>query len=75
MKKIVPILVIFFLAASYLYANDELKSISFDNYLKKFDNKERRDMKIRIPELLELYKQNKVQIIDIRTSQEYECII
>jgi len=49
-----------------------LKSVSFDDYLKAFDNNERRNMKIRIPELLELYKQDKVQIIDIRTSEEYQ---
>ncbi len=73
MKKISQIFVIFIacLLSASVYA-DELKSISFDDYLKKFDNKERREMKIRIPELLDLHKENKVQMIDIRTLEEYE---
>ncbi len=73
MRKLLKIIMIYFLMmTSSVYADDELKSISFDDYLKRFDNSERRDMKIRIPELLELYQQKKVQIIDIRTLEKHE---
>ena len=50
----------------------ELKSVSFDDYLKTFDYKERKAMKIEIPELMDLYKKSMVQIIDIRFSEEYQ---
>jgi len=60
------------LMATTLYAQD-LKSVSFDDYLKSFDYKERKNMKIEIPEMLELYKQGTVQIIDIRFSEEYQA--
>jgi len=74
MRKTIQILIIFsLLTASSVYADDELKSISFDDYLKIFDNKERREMKIRIPDMLELYKQKKIQIIDIRTLEEHQA--
>ena len=52
----------------------DLQSVSFDDYLKRFDYKERKNMKIDIPEMLDLYKQGKVQIVDIRfpeASQAY----
>ena len=39
------------------------ESVSFENYLRSFDYQERRNMKIGIPELLNLYKQGRVQII------------
>ena len=54
-----------------LYAQD-LQSVSFDEYLKTFDYKERKNMKIEIPEMLSLYKQGTVQIIDIRFPEEYQ---
>jgi len=50
----------------------ELKSVSFDDYLKAFDYKERKYMKIEIPELFDLYKKGMVQIIDIRFAEEYQ---
>ncbi len=58
------------LLATAVYAQ-ELKKVSFDEYLKTFDYKERKAMKIEIPELLDLYKKGMVQIIDIRFSEEY----
>ena len=51
----------------------ELKKIDFADYLKSFDYQERVDMKIQLKELLELYANNKVQIIDIRFKEEYEA--
>jgi len=49
------------------------QKINFESYLKNFDYQERKDMKIQIPELLELYKKNLVQLIDIRFKEEYEA--
>ncbi len=74
MKKMKLIVISFavVLMATTLYAQD-LKSVSFDDYLKSFDYKERKNMKIEIPEMLELYKQGTVQIIDIRFSEEYQA--
>jgi rhodanese-related sulfurtransferase len=46
--------------------------LTFDNYLKSFDYRERSNMKIGIPEMLNLYKQGAVQIIDIRFPEEYQ---
>ena len=47
--------------------------ISFDDYLKDFDYQERKDMKIQLPEFLELYAKGEAQIIDIRFHEEYEA--
>lgn len=59
---------LFFIPAAH--ATDET---TFDNYLKRFDYQERSDMKIGIAEMLQLYKQGKVQIIDIRFPEEYQA--
>ena len=48
------------------------ESVSFENYLKAFDYQERRNMKIGIPEMLHLYKQGSVQIVDIRFREEHQ---
>ena len=48
------------------------ESVSFENYLKSFDYQERSNMKIGIPEMLILYKQGMVQIIDIRFQEEHQ---
>ncbi len=69
-RKTIRILVFLLLTALPVHAN-ESKTDAFDAYLKKFDNRERRNMKIRVPELIELHRQNRVQIIDIRTAEEY----
>lgn len=50
-----------------------MKPLDFGQYLLDFDYDERQAMKIQLPELLELYKQEKVQIIDIRFNEEYEA--
>ncbi len=44
--------------------------MDFGTYLKSFDYDERRDMKINIKTLLSLYKEDKVQLIDIRFPEE-----
>lgn len=65
-------LMIFALLMAVPVSADEVDCTSFAAYLKNFDDYERTVMKIRIPELLELYKQNKVQIIDVRTPEEFD---
>ena len=50
-----------------------MKTIKFDKYLRGFDYQERVDMKINKDELLKLYAEQKVQIIDIRFHEEYEA--
>ncbi len=47
--------------------------LTFDNYIKSFDYRERSSMKIGIQEMLQLYKQGRVQIIDIRFPEEYQA--
>lgn len=59
------------LITSTVYAQ-ELQSVSFDEYLKSFDYQERKNMKIEIHEMLDLYKKGMVQIIDIRFKEEYQ---
>ncbi len=45
----------------------------FDKYLKSFDYQERKDMKIQLPKLFELYEKGEAQVIDIRFNEEYEA--
>jgi len=47
--------------------------VTFDNYLRVFDYRERSAMKIGIPEMLQLYKQGQAQIIDIRFPEEQQA--
>ncbi len=47
--------------------------MDFSNYLRTFDYQERKDMKINIPTLLDLYQQGRVEIIDIRFPEEYQA--
>jgi rhodanese-related sulfurtransferase len=49
------------------------ENVSFENYLRTFDYQERSNMKIGIPEMLHLYKQGSVQIVDIRFREEYQA--
>ena len=60
------------LATSVLLFSGDLKPLEFDSYLKSFDYKARKDMKIKIEEMLTLLKEDKAQLIDIRFSEEYE---
>ena len=47
--------------------------VTFDNYLRSFDYRERSAIKIGIQEMLNLYKQEQVQIVDIRFPEEYQA--
>lgn len=69
--KMVALSFALILITSTLHAQ-ELQSVSFDEYLTAFDYQERKDMKIEIPEMLELYKKGMVQIIDIRFKEEFQ---
>jgi rhodanese-related sulfurtransferase len=68
--KIVIALLFMLLSITPVHSGE---SVTFENYLKSFDYQERRNMKIGIPELLNLYKQGRVQIIDIRFREEYQA--
>ncbi len=68
-KKIIWTLLLTFLMTIPVHAGE---SVTFDNYLKSFDYQERSNMKIGIPEMLQLYKQGRVQIIDIRFREEHQ---
>ena len=46
--------------------------MNLENYLNNFDYTARKEMKIHIPELLELLKKDKVQFIDIRFKEEFD---
>ncbi|MFH1215497.1 MAG: rhodanese-like domain-containing protein [Pseudomonadota bacterium] len=69
--------IIFFLFAMFsttaLFAADGTIGDSvkdFSNYLRAFDYQERKDMKIKSDELKKLFKEGKVQIVDIRFPEE-----
>ena len=51
----------------------QTKTEAFDAYLKTFDYQERKDMKIQMPELFDLYAKGEAQVIDIRFNEEYEA--
>ena len=44
----------------------------FDTYLKNFDYKARKDMKVSTNEMLELVANNEAQLIDIRFKEEFD---
>lgn len=46
--------------------------MDLEKYLSKFDYEARKKMKIQIPELLELLKNDEVQFIDVRFNEEFE---
>jgi len=67
--RAITILMVFIFMTPAAYAGE---SVTFENYLKSFDYHERKDMKIGIPEMLQLYKQGMVQIIDVRFPEEHQ---
>ena len=69
--KMIATLFAAMMITTVVHAQD-VQNISFDEYLKTFDYKERKNMKIEIPEMLNLYKQGAVQIIDIRFPEEFQ---
>lgn len=50
-----------------------MTSLTFDDYLRRFDYQERVDMKIQTKELLDLYAQGAVQLVDIRFREEHSA--
>ena len=70
LKKIVLLIAFSFVMPLAASAAD---GVTFENYLKRFDYQERKDMKIGIAEMLQLYKQGKVQIIDVRFPEEHQA--
>lgn len=48
-----------------------VSAVSFDSYLKSFTYAERKNMKIDSIELIDLYEQKNVQIVDIRFKEEF----
>lgn len=69
-RKILGIAVLSIFMSAAAYAGEV---VTFENYLKAFDYQERKDMKIGIPEMLQLYTQGKVQIVDVRFPEEYQA--
>lgn len=45
----------------------------FDAYLAIFDAKERNEMKIKTPEMLNMIEEGKAVLVDIRTHKEYQA--
>ena len=68
MKKVMFIL----LAIVGLANAVELKKASFEEYLSKFDYKERENMKIKTPDMLALVEEGKAILVDIRFREEFE---
>jgi len=67
MKSFWTVLLTFILIAAPAPAAEP---VSFDDYLRSFDYRERSAMKIGITEMLDLYRQGKAQIVDIRFPAE-----
>ncbi|KFL33128.1 MULTISPECIES: rhodanese-like domain-containing protein [unclassified Sulfurospirillum] len=68
MKKVMFVL----LAIVGLVHAAELKPVSFEEYLSKFDYKEREAMKIKTPDMLALVEEGKAILVDIRFREEFE---
>lgn len=68
MKKVMCIL----LALVGLLQAAELKKVSFEEYLSKFDYKERETMKIKTPDMLVLVEEGKAMLVDVRFREEFE---
>ncbi len=65
MKKIFLILCVF--CAISFGADD------FDKYLSNFDAKERNEMKIQTPDMLNMIEEGKAILVDIRTHKEHQA--
>lgn len=60
------------LAIASLAHAAELKKVSFEEYLSKFDYQERNEMKIKTPDMLALVEEGKAILVDIRFREEFE---
>lgn len=56
-----------------LFLSSVISAQSFDTYLKSFDYEARKDMKIKMVEMLNMVEENEAQVIDIRFREEYEA--
>ena len=61
------------IAVATLMQAEALKKVSFEEYLSKFDYKEREEMKIKTPEMLALVEEGKAILVDIRFKEEFEA--
>ncbi len=61
------------LTLTVLTQASELKKVGFEEYLTKFDYKERNDMKIKTPDMLALVEEGKAILVDIRFPDEFEA--
>ena len=68
------ILLVFIFLVNLSLGQSQMKNQleKFSEYLTKFDYSERKEMKIKLNELIELLKEDKVEIIDIRFKEEVE---
>lgn len=69
MKKVIFVV----LAIAGLANAVELKKVSFEEYLSKFDYTERENMKIKTPDMLALVEEGKAILVDIRFKEEFEA--
>lgn len=60
------------LISSMVFAG-ELTPKDFGEYLKKFDLKERSNMKVKLTDMLNMVEEGKAVLIDIRTKEEFEA--
>jgi len=67
MKKILLITLL-----SITFLNLSAQDISIEDYLLNFDYEERIEMKITSQQLVDLIKEGKAQLIDIRFTEEYQ---
>ena len=68
MKRVVLLVLLSFYGV--VFAQD---ATTFDSYLKGFDYRARKEMKISTEEMLKLVAEHKAQVIDIRFKEEYEA--
>lgn len=65
--------ILFTLVAFFFFGkNGNAQSISLEDYLLNYDYESRKEMKIKSDQLVELLKDGKAQLIDIRFEEEYK---
>ncbi len=67
MKRYALYFILFFIATSAM-----AQKVSLEDYLLTYDYESRREMKINSEQLVELLKEGKAQLIDIRFEEEYK---
>ncbi len=68
-KSLIIAMVAIFLGCGHAYALEQ----TLEQYISRFDNRERSDMKINSAALLQGVREGGVQLIDIRFKEEYEA--